>query len=522
MIRFNADASLITAEAGDDTRPARIAGLAVPWDVVATVSDGQRVKFARGAFDPAQKAPKLIENHDLTQLRGVVDTLTDTETGLEFEAALADTGPSRDAIALLKAGAYDSVSVGAQPIKFTTDAEGVMTVTEAHLAELSLVAIPAFSEAIITEIAATSPDAEEGQEQELQDPQETDDNIEQETEEMSEAETVAEPIEAEATIPTNPIIYAAKAELPSPVEYLSAYFKGGVEFEKVQRAVMAAAPEVATADTPGILPTPIVGPAYNNYIGRRPVVDAIGARAMPGGGKIFIRPKVVTHTSIAEQAAEFDTLQSGTFVVDDIQVTKKTFGGYVNISEQDLDWTDPAVLSLILDDLGRIYANATDNYAADQLASGVTNSNNFTAASAGDPAYWATWIAEAAKDILSGSNGNLPTHLFMHPGIWQDLIGLSDTADRPMFPRIGPMNALGNLTPGSDAGNAFGLTVIVDRNFASGTLIIGDASGYEIYEQQKGAITTDNPTELSRTLAWRGYFATTMLDADKFVKAAFV
>ena len=517
MIRFNADASLIVAQAGTESEPARIAGIAVPWDVVATVSDGQKVRFSRGAFDVNQKPAKLIENHDLTQLRGVVDTLTDGDEGLEFEATLADTRASRDAVALLKAGAYDAVSVGAQPTKFTTDAEGVMNVTEASLVELSLVAVPAFKEAVITEIAATEgsdPEPEQDTEQDTE-------NTEQENEEMSDAEK-AEPIEAEATIPTQPFVYAAaKPELPSAVEYLAAYFKGGAEFDKVQQAVHAAAPEVGTADTPGILPTPILGPVYNNYLTRRPVVDAIGARAMPGGGKIFIRPKVVTHTSIAEQAAEFDTLQSGTFVVDDIQVTKKTFGGYVNISEQDLDWTDPAVLSLILDDLGRIYANATDNYAADQLAAGVTNTNAFTAANAIDPSYWATWIAEAAKDILSGSNGNLPTHMFVSPGVWQDLIGLSDTADRPMFPQIGPMNALGNLTPGSDQGNAFGLSVIVDRNFANPMLIVGDASGYEIYEQQKGAITTDNPTELSRTLAWRGYFATTMLDADKFVKASF-
>ncbi len=41
---------------------------------------------------------KLIENHDLTQLRGVVDTLVDGNEGLEFEATLADTRASRDAV----------------------------------------------------------------------------------------------------------------------------------------------------------------------------------------------------------------------------------------------------------------------------------------------------------------------------------------------------------------------------------------------------------------------------------------
>ena len=158
MIRFDADATLITAQAGDATQPARISGLAVPWDVVATVSDGTSVQFARGAFDVTQKAAKLIENHDMTQLRGVVSTLTDSPQGLEFEATLADTRASRDAVALLQSGAYDSVSVGAVPITFSTDPDGVMTVTEAKLVELSLVAVPAYEDAVITQVAATAAD----------------------------------------------------------------------------------------------------------------------------------------------------------------------------------------------------------------------------------------------------------------------------------------------------------------------------------------------------------------------------
>jgi VCBS repeat-containing protein len=109
---------------------------------------------------------------------------------------------------------------------------------------------------------------------------------------------------------------------------------------------------------------------------------------MPGGGKVFIRPEVTTHTSIAQQAAEFDTLQAGTLVVTDNQVTKKSFGGFVQISEQDLDWTDPAILSIVLDDLGRVYAQQTDNEAADALVAGATVTENFTVASINDPTEW--------------------------------------------------------------------------------------------------------------------------------------
>ena len=507
MIRFDADATLITAQAGDATQPARISGLAVPWDVVATVSDGTSVQFARGAFDVTQKAAKLIENHDMTQLRGVVSTLTDSPQGLEFEATLADTRASRDAVALLQSGAYDSVSVGAVPITFSTDPDGVMTVTEAKLVELSLVAVPAYEDAVITQVAATAADP--------------DPDPDTEEQEMSDAVT-AEPIAAEATIPTNPIIYAEAKRpfiMPSPAEYISAFLTGGARFDAMQDGIRAAAPDVINTDLPGILPVPIVQPVYNNFIGNRPVVDAIGARAMPGGGKVFIRPKVTTHTTIGVQSTENSTLDDGTFVVDDLQVTKATYGGYVTLSEQAIDFTTPEVIGLLLDDMGRIYANQTDNVAADALVAGSTTDEAFVG-SITDPAAWALWVSTSAQVILSASNGNLPTHLFVSPDRWGNLLGLSDTSKRPLFPNIGPMNAYGDLAVTSDMGMAFGLRVVVDRNFAASTTIIGDASGFECYEQQKGAISVDVPSTLSRTIAFRGYFSTLMLDSSKFVIAS--
>ena len=509
MIQFNAPVEILAAKDDEEYAP-KIAGVAVPWNVTATVSGGQKVKFLRGAFDVNQKAAKLVENHDLTQLRGVVNRLTDTEAGLQFEATLADTRASRDAVALLKSGAYDSVSVGANPTKFKFDKTGTMIVSAADLIELSLVAVPAFSDAVITEIAASA------------DPEDDETNPQDTPEEDQVSEAIqAEAAEAPATHPVSPIVYAtARKEVPLPTaaEYLSAAIAGGSAWHQMREAIKAAAPDVITTDTPGILPTPIVGPVYNNFRGLRPVVDAIGTKAMPGGGKVFIRPEVTTHTSMAVQSAENAALQSGTFVVFNNQVTKATYGGYVTISEQDLDWTDPNVLSLVLDDMSRIYANQTDDVAADALVAGATTTRVLSAANLSDPAKWVEWIYGAASTILTSSNGNLPTHLFLAPDQWSNLGKLVDTVGRPLFPQVGPMNAFGSVAPGTSDAVAFGLRVVVDRNFASGTIVVGDASGFEIFEQQKGAISIDNPSTISRTIAFRGYFATLMIDPDKFVK----
>lgn len=516
-IEFVAVPVTLDAAAGEDS-PRTLTGVAVPWDTPAVVSSGESVLFRKGAFDVNAKAPKLLEGHDMTQLRGVVTELVEAEEGLLFTAKFAKTRASDEAIELVKAGAYDSVSVGAMPVKYKFDKNGTMVVSKANLVEISLVAQPAFADAVITEIAASQPDEES--EEEVVEPQPLD--IPEE-ENMSE---VTPTVEASAEIvPTAPIFAQAKREfkMPSAGEWLSAQMQGGSIAAEFNARLRAAAPDVVSSDLEGILPLPIVSPIYNNFRGLRPVIDAVGVRQLPAGGKVFIRPVVTTHTSMAV-ATENTTIQAGTFVVDDVQITKGIYGGYVEVSEASLDWTQPEVLNAMLDDMGRVYANTVDNVAADALEAGTTNTNNFTAADIAKPEVWVAWIYQAASDILSGSNGNLPTHLFMAPNRWASLGNLSDDSGRPLFPNIGPMNALGQLAPGDSAGNAFGLQVVVDRNLPSGTLIIGDATsgGFECWEQMKGAVSLEQPSTLSRQIAFRGYFAAKMIDDTKFIKAAFV
>jgi len=515
MIKFTAVPVTLDAAAGEDA-PRTITGIAVPWDTVATVSGGEKVMFKRGAFDLNAKPARLLENHDGRPI-GIVSELVDLDNGLGFSATFARSKAADDVVELIQMSAYDSVSVGAVPKKFKFDKNGVMIVSSADLQELSVVSVPAFADAVIEKIAASEPDPEV--EEEANEPQ-PDTSLQEET--MSQ-ETQVEASAPDA-IPTSPIFASAKKNftMPSAAEYISAAFVGGDQWRAMSEGIRAAAPDVITSDIPGVLPLPIVSPVYNNFIGRRPVIDAIGAKAMPQGGKVFIRPEVTTHTSIGNQATENTALTQGTFVITDNQVTKGTYGGYVTLSEQSIDWSQPEIISLVLDDMARIYANATDNVAADNLASGASVTRDFSGASGADPSYWVSWIYGAASTILSSSNGNLPTHLFLAPNVWASLSSLSDTADRPLFPNVGPMNAFGGSNANSTDMMAFGLKVVVDRNFAASTVIVGDPSGYEIFEQQKGAISIDVPSTLSRTIAFRGYLATLMIDSSKFVKANFV
>lgn len=510
MLRLTSGSFTVDAAAQDGQPSRSITGLAVPWNVATTDSLGTKVMFMPGSLPEDGRPPRLLEGHDSAKVRGIVSERANTSEGMMFTARLASTRDADDTMALLLMGALDSVSVGVIPTKFSHTPDGTMVVEEARWTELSIVAEPAFEQARIEKVAASSPEEDE----------ETDENPTPNTDQEVEPMSENSPVEAAApaTIPTVPLYAEPKRafKLPSPGEYIAAFVAGGSEFARLNAAIRAAAPDVTTDDLTGVLPIPVIGPVYNNFRGLRPIIDAVGPRAMPQGGKVFIRPVVTTHTDIAA-VTQGSTIQDGTFVVDDVQVTKAIYGGYVELSEASIDWSSPEVLNALVDDMARIYANQTDAVAAAELENETDETLVLADGDLGNPADWVAWVYDAASTIITDSNGNLPNHLFLATDMWGKLGQLSDDQGRPLFPQVGPMNSFGTVQAGSYEATAFGLKVVVDRNLSNGTMIIGNADGFECWEQQKGVVSIENPSLLARTIAFRGYFAPKMIDADKFV-----
>ena len=161
MIQFTAEAVTIDA-AGPDGEPRRtISGIAVPYGIDATVSDGTVVRVLEGALPVDGKAPRLLMNHDSTSAIGLVISRESTSEGMLFTAKISDTLKGNEAITLMKDGVLDSVSIGITPYDFAYDKDGVMEIKRANWSELSIVAIPAFQGAQITEIAASIPHEDE-------------------------------------------------------------------------------------------------------------------------------------------------------------------------------------------------------------------------------------------------------------------------------------------------------------------------------------------------------------------------
>jgi hypothetical protein len=330
----------------------------------------------------------------------------------------------------------------------------------------------------------------------------------------------------EATIPTAPIFAQAKKEfiLPTAGEFMAAYHIGGDTFKNMNAAVaeysaskrtalQAAAGDVLTTDTPGLLPVPVLGPLVQDLNFLRPVVDAVGARAYPDNGqsKTFIRPTITTHTSVASQS-ELGSASATTMVIASNSISKTTLAGQVTLSVQDIDFTSPAAMQLILNDLMGEYMIASDNLAADNLLTAANSSGVWD----GTVADLLKSVYDSAVDISSNRNWT-PTHMFVSPDVWGQLGQLADTTGRPVFPFIGAgltgQNALGGGQASSWNGNPLGLQLVVDSNFAAKTMIItrvgqGAGDAFEFYESIRGLMSVEQPAVLGRNMSFHGYVST--------------
>jgi len=514
------DLNLDAAPAGEKMPRRTLAGVAVQYDVEAVVSDGQKVKFANGALPLEGKKPKMYLYHDSSMPIGIVESREQVGDTVLFEARISETRAGDEALQLAKDGVLDSVSVGILPVEFSFDEAGTMIITKADWQELSLLPYGAFEAAKVERVAAsihqTEPEVELNSKQ---DP-------EQEVTKMNEPVETPQVIEA-AAVHT---VYAQpkKLRLPSTSEYIAAYVRGGSDFAQLNAninaaRIEAAAPNITTADTPGILPEIIVGSVYDGLNPIRPFVSAIGTRAMPTQGATFRRPKITVRPTVTQQpTGQLNTLDPSTVTVSNTDISKLSFGTYVTVSEQDLDWSDPASIDIILNQLAIAYGQATDNYAVDTCHAAISQT-----ASVADTAVGADWVAaiyDGARQISASSN-YLPTHMFVTPASWAALASSVDDQNRPVFPFVGAPNLMGQNAAGNSSatswnGNPLGLVLVVDKN-APGSFMghaAGPAAGFEFYEQQKGAISVDVPATLGRTIAFRGYAASFMADATKFVK----
>ena len=142
-----------------DSTGRTIAGIFVPWDSPAMVSDGgrpYREQFQCGSLAKTIRERgdrvKFLSQHDSrTNPLGVAKVLREDAAGAYGEFVVSRTQAGDEALELVRDGSLDSFSVGFTPVKHEKR-DGVLVRTEVALREVSLVTFPAYEDARVAGI----------------------------------------------------------------------------------------------------------------------------------------------------------------------------------------------------------------------------------------------------------------------------------------------------------------------------------------------------------------------------------
>jgi len=263
-----------------------------------------------------------------------------------------------------------------------------------------------------------------------------------------------------------------------------------------------------TVETPGLLPHEIIGGVVNLIDASRPFITSIGGGRPMGGipGKTFGRPKITTHTQVGIQATEKAQVPSRAMVIGEVAFTKQTYGGTVDVSRQDIDWTSPAAWDILIRDLADQYAIETENAAADAFAAGAAGSNSATAiVPPVTLANLAPALYAAAGKVYSSSK-HLPDRIWLSTDLW-GVVG-------PLLDNQQSTQDAGDSSLSSFAGNLYGVSRIVVPSFPPSTLIVGWSGAYEVYEEVIGLLTAVEPSLLGVEVAYGGYIAHNFISTE--------
>lgn len=305
---------------------------------------------------------------------------------------------------------------------------------------------------------------------------------------------------------------------PKQVEYRSAgqytldMWKGGLGDQEARDRLQIynrAAAHQTTTDNPGLLPEQILGPVVNFVDDSRPLVSAFGPRQLPSG--TWSRPRITQHAAVLAQTSEKAELTSQKLIIGKLPVTAVTYGGYVNVSRQDIDWTSPQIMDIVIQDLASVYAMKTEDVFGDALFAAATAATAGTTIPTGAATAQgvASAVWAAAGIVYAATKGQGRLILAVSP----DMLGLVG----PIFAPVNPTNAqstgftAGNYGQGA-MGAVSGISVVMSAQLPAGCMLAVSTAAAEVYEDRVGSLQVVEPSVLGVQVAYAGYFASLIIE----------
>lgn len=266
-----------------------------------------------------------------------------------------------------------------------------------------------------------------------------------------------------------------------------------------------AAAHQTTADNPGLLPQTIVGPVVNFVDFARPLVAAIGPEDLGMGTHAYAR--VTQHTLVGQQTAEKAELPSRKMTVTITPITAPTYGGYVNVSKQNIARTNPQILDMVINDLAGQYALETELAAGTDMEAAATAGPVLPATPTPADVNSAIWTA--AGTVYSATQGQGRLVVAVSP----DMLGLVG----PLFAPINPQNAFGQgfSAAGFGQGNVGTISqvsVICSAGLPAGTMLVFSSAAVRAFEYRYGSLQVGEPSVWGVQVGYAGDFETVIIE----------
>ncbi len=317
-------------------------------------------------------------------------------------------------------------------------------------------------------------------------------------------------------------IRTARSGSPNEVEYRSAgqficdqwqaHLGDRTAQERLEIYTRAAAHQ-KTADNTGVIPIPAIGDVINFIDAARPMVSAIGPRPMPSQN--WFRPLITQQPTVGVQgsagaaADEKSELVSQKMLITKLTGTAVTYGGYVNVSRQDIDFSSPQIMDIVIEGLANAYALQTETATGTALDASASTNVGYGASPTAATLTGALWSAMATVyNAVKGAPGQ---------------VVLAVAADRlavfgPLFPPFNVQNGqsagllAGNFGSG-DIGNVAGVRLIMSPGLASGKSFLFHTAAVDVFEQRVGSLQAVEPSVLGIQVAYAGYFTPVLIPA---------
>jgi HK97 family phage major capsid protein len=398
----------------------------------------------------------------------------------------------------MRDGVLNKFSVGFVPIEQSVDGN-VVTRTYVDLKEVSVVAMPAFSGAAITQVR---------EEQETEPTDETQQESESDVSENTELDVRAiqdELVEVRRLVEAN-------AAPQAPAKMLGASFRNQAEFAKA--LVKGDAEAIEFARTASTSADAALLPAWFGYIdtlirNNRPSMSAFSSAALPASGLTVEYTVIDTNTlEVDVQSPENEALAFGNLSFEVASVPVVTYGGYTSFSRQYVERAQVDTLSQVFEGLSIAYANATNAKVVAVLDALDFTGKTFDA-DGGTAASLATGIAEGASYIYQNS-GLRPEFILAAPDAYIAIVGVGAADGRPVNLLNGAgVNNIGSANIAGLTGQVFGLPIIVDPQLAAGVCYLANSAALISMESSGSPVrlTDGDITTLTDTVSVYGYMA---------------